>query len=255
MWKPSFGFPLTLRDDTRLNSKAADFNRRQIGGGLVFAVNSACSLPVLSPSQTVDPPTAHEHCTTKARSLSCNEPVPVLGTACWCFAIYPVLLGCCVSPSGMVTQHLQSHVCLTDPGAASSSQVAQAETLSEQCRSELYVHFMSLLHLSFFLSSFFFFFFFKWDDFGVSLPAFRQGTHGIQMTSIKKRRSPDDELLYLPVSSLYLCIYCMFSIFLSALRQVRCSPRPQQELGMGCRIININPLSYLFQIQIPLAAD
>ncbi|XP_005051164.1 PREDICTED: tumor protein 63 isoform X1 [Ficedula albicollis] len=28
---------------------------------------------------------------------------------------------------------------------------------------------------------------------------FRQGTHGIQMTSIKKRRSPDDELLYLPV--------------------------------------------------------
>ncbi|XP_041323779.1 tumor protein 63 isoform X2 [Pyrgilauda ruficollis] len=29
--------------------------------------------------------------------------------------------------------------------------------------------------------------------------AFRQGTHGIQMTSIKKRRSPDDELLYLPV--------------------------------------------------------
>ncbi|KAK2538442.1 hypothetical protein Q9233_002302 [Columba guinea] len=27
---------------------------------------------------------------------------------------------------------------------------------------------------------------------------FRQGTHGIQMTSIKKRRSPDDELLYLP---------------------------------------------------------
>lgn len=31
-------------------------------------------------------------------------------------------------------------------------------------------------------------------------PAFRQNTHGIQMTSIKKRRSPDDELLYLPVS-------------------------------------------------------
>ncbi|XP_065413588.1 tumor protein 63 isoform X11 [Chrysemys picta bellii] len=29
--------------------------------------------------------------------------------------------------------------------------------------------------------------------------AFRQSTHGIQMTSIKKRRSPDDELLYLPV--------------------------------------------------------
>ncbi|XP_036894429.1 tumor protein 63 isoform X2 [Sturnira hondurensis] len=29
--------------------------------------------------------------------------------------------------------------------------------------------------------------------------AFRQNTHGIQMTSIKKRRSPDDELLYLPV--------------------------------------------------------
>uniref|UniRef100_A0A2I3MNQ1 Cellular tumor antigen p53 n=1 Tax=Papio anubis TaxID=9555 RepID=A0A2I3MNQ1_PAPAN len=28
---------------------------------------------------------------------------------------------------------------------------------------------------------------------------FRQNTHGIQMTSIKKRRSPDDELLYLPV--------------------------------------------------------
>ncbi|XP_067417164.1 tumor protein 63 isoform X3 [Emydura macquarii macquarii] len=28
---------------------------------------------------------------------------------------------------------------------------------------------------------------------------FRQSTHGIQMTSIKKRRSPDDELLYLPV--------------------------------------------------------
>ncbi|POI31527.1 hypothetical protein CIB84_004722, partial [Bambusicola thoracicus] len=28
---------------------------------------------------------------------------------------------------------------------------------------------------------------------------FRQGTHGIQMTSIKKRRSPDDELLYLPI--------------------------------------------------------
>ncbi|XP_065413585.1 tumor protein 63 isoform X7 [Chrysemys picta bellii] len=28
--------------------------------------------------------------------------------------------------------------------------------------------------------------------------AFRQSTHGIQMTSIKKRRSPDDELLYLP---------------------------------------------------------
>ncbi|XP_073214834.1 tumor protein 63 isoform X2 [Lepidochelys kempii] len=29
--------------------------------------------------------------------------------------------------------------------------------------------------------------------------AFRQSTHGIQMTSIKKRRTPDDELLYLPV--------------------------------------------------------
>ncbi|XP_029471816.1 tumor protein 63 isoform X2 [Rhinatrema bivittatum] len=29
--------------------------------------------------------------------------------------------------------------------------------------------------------------------------AFRQSTHGIQMTSIKKRRSPDDEVLYLPV--------------------------------------------------------
>ncbi|CAH2247969.1 tumor 63 isoform X2 [Pelobates cultripes] len=29
--------------------------------------------------------------------------------------------------------------------------------------------------------------------------AFRQTTHGIQMTSIKKRRSPDDEVLYLPV--------------------------------------------------------
>ncbi|CAM4596883.1 tumor protein 63 isoform X5 [Caretta caretta] len=28
---------------------------------------------------------------------------------------------------------------------------------------------------------------------------FRQSTHGIQMTSIKKRRTPDDELLYLPV--------------------------------------------------------
>ncbi|XP_030071451.1 tumor protein 63 isoform X4 [Microcaecilia unicolor] len=28
---------------------------------------------------------------------------------------------------------------------------------------------------------------------------FRQTTHGIQMTSIKKRRSPDDEVLYLPV--------------------------------------------------------
>uniref|UniRef100_A0A8C5SHV8 Cellular tumor antigen p53 n=1 Tax=Laticauda laticaudata TaxID=8630 RepID=A0A8C5SHV8_LATLA len=29
--------------------------------------------------------------------------------------------------------------------------------------------------------------------------AFRQSTHGIQMTSVKKRRNPDDELLYLPV--------------------------------------------------------
>ncbi|KAM4693808.1 tumor protein 63 isoform 1-T1 [Discoglossus pictus] len=29
--------------------------------------------------------------------------------------------------------------------------------------------------------------------------SFRQSTHGIQMTSIKKRRSPDDEVLYLPV--------------------------------------------------------
>uniref|UniRef100_A0A8C5PDH2 Tumor protein 63 (p63) n=1 Tax=Leptobrachium leishanense TaxID=445787 RepID=A0A8C5PDH2_9ANUR len=29
--------------------------------------------------------------------------------------------------------------------------------------------------------------------------SFRQTTHGIQMTSIKKRRSPDDEVLYLPV--------------------------------------------------------
>ncbi|XP_018121106.1 tumor protein 63 isoform X2 [Xenopus laevis] len=29
--------------------------------------------------------------------------------------------------------------------------------------------------------------------------AFRQSTHGIQMASIKKRRSPDDEVLYLPV--------------------------------------------------------
>ncbi|ETE57813.1 Tumor protein 63, partial [Ophiophagus hannah] len=29
---------------------------------------------------------------------------------------------------------------------------------------------------------------------------FRQSTHGIQMTSVKKRRNPDDELLYLPVS-------------------------------------------------------
>ncbi|XP_044312135.1 tumor protein 63 isoform X2 [Varanus komodoensis] len=29
--------------------------------------------------------------------------------------------------------------------------------------------------------------------------AFRQSTHGIQMTSVKKRRTPDDELLYLPV--------------------------------------------------------
>ncbi|XP_028587667.1 tumor protein 63 isoform X3 [Podarcis muralis] len=28
---------------------------------------------------------------------------------------------------------------------------------------------------------------------------FRQSTHGIQMTSVKKRRTPDDELLYLPV--------------------------------------------------------
>lgn len=34
--------------------------------------------------------------------------------------------------------------------------------------------------------------------------AFRQNTHGIQMTSIKKRRSPDDELLYLPVSLLWV---------------------------------------------------
>uniref|UniRef100_A0A670ZMT5 Cellular tumor antigen p53 n=1 Tax=Pseudonaja textilis TaxID=8673 RepID=A0A670ZMT5_PSETE len=30
-------------------------------------------------------------------------------------------------------------------------------------------------------------------------PSFRQSTHGIQMTSVKKRRNPDDELLYLPV--------------------------------------------------------
>ncbi|XP_053168279.1 tumor protein 63 isoform X2 [Hemicordylus capensis] len=29
--------------------------------------------------------------------------------------------------------------------------------------------------------------------------AFRQSAHGIQMTSVKKRRTPDDELLYLPV--------------------------------------------------------
>ncbi|PIO30441.1 hypothetical protein AB205_0211330 [Aquarana catesbeiana] len=28
---------------------------------------------------------------------------------------------------------------------------------------------------------------------------FRQNTHGIQMASIKKRRSPDDEVLYIPV--------------------------------------------------------
>uniref|UniRef100_A0ACB8FC58 Tumor protein 63 n=1 Tax=Sphaerodactylus townsendi TaxID=933632 RepID=A0ACB8FC58_9SAUR len=32
-----------------------------------------------------------------------------------------------------------------------------------------------------------------------SSAAFRQSTHGIQMTSVKKRRTPDDELLYLPV--------------------------------------------------------
>ena len=205
MWKPSFGFPLTLRDDTRLNSKAADFNRRQIGGGLVFAVNSACSLPVLSPSQTVDPPTAHEHCTTKARSLSCNEPVPVLGTACWCFAIYPVLLGCCVSPSGMVTQHLQSHVCLTDPGAASSSQVAQAETLSEQCRSELYVHFMSLLHLSFFLSSFFFFFFLNGMILGFLFQLFDK-----ELTAYRWHLSKKDVL---QMMSSYTCLWvlCIFA--------------------------------------------
>ncbi|XP_069068892.1 tumor protein 63 isoform X1 [Pleurodeles waltl] len=30
---------------------------------------------------------------------------------------------------------------------------------------------------------------------------FRQSTHGVQMTSIKKRRTPDDEVLYLPVKS------------------------------------------------------
>lgn len=66
--------------------------------------------------------------------------------------------------------------------------------------------------------------------------AFRQGTHGIQMTSIKKRRSPDDELLYLPVSSLYLCFYAMFSILLSALRQVNCSLRCHRELRSVARI-------------------
>uniref|UniRef100_A0A8D0H305 Tumor protein 63 (p63) n=1 Tax=Sphenodon punctatus TaxID=8508 RepID=A0A8D0H305_SPHPU len=36
---------------------------------------------------------------------------------------------------------------------------------------------------------------------------FRQSTHGIQMTSIKKRRSPDDELLYLPVSLSFLLTF------------------------------------------------
>ncbi|KAH0624225.1 hypothetical protein JD844_007796 [Phrynosoma platyrhinos] len=36
------------------------------------------------------------------------------------------------------------------------------------------------------------------------LAAFRQSTHGIQMTSVKKRRTPDDELLYLPVSICFL---------------------------------------------------
>lgn len=55
--------------------------------------------------------------------------------------------------------------------------------------------------------SFFPFFYFSLSNgmFFVFLSAFRQGTHGIQMTSIKKRRSPDDELLYLPVSFLHLC--------------------------------------------------
>lgn len=44
-------------------------------------------------------------------------------------------------------------------------------------------------------------------------PAFRQNTHGIQMTSIKKRRSPDDELLYLPVSHLELSQLLHFPFF------------------------------------------
>lgn len=43
-------------------------------------------------------------------------------------------------------------------------------------------------------------------------PAFRQNTHGIQMTSIKKRRSPDDELLYLPVSYPWIFMVASFSL-------------------------------------------
>lgn len=43
--------------------------------------------------------------------------------------------------------------------------------------------------------------------------AFRQNTHGIQMTSIKKRRSPDDELLYLPVSLVSLGLVFMITLF------------------------------------------
>lgn len=88
--------------------------------GFVFIVNSACSLPVVSPSWITDPPTAQERSNTKARSLSCKEPVLVLGMACWGFAIYPALLGWCVSPSSMATQRLQSCVCLMEPGAAST---------------------------------------------------------------------------------------------------------------------------------------
>lgn len=130
-----------------------------------MSVNSVCSLPVVLPSWITDPPTVHEHCNTKAHSHSWKETVLVLGTACWGFAICAALLGCFPKWYGHPTS---AKSCLPY-GARSckhSSVGVQAGTLSQHCRSELAVHFMScLFYIFLFKFSFFFLFLFNYFSF------------------------------------------------------------------------------------------